>query len=163
MANVLGNLQKQVQVGRKDGTLCPCCGLYVKEYHRRINSAMVWSLSLIYEWYKKNDPTLKSWMLPEEYMKEISGLPMTVVRGDWTKLVHWKLIERQKSIRNDSSYHVGHYRITQKGIDFLKGKISVPKTIVLFNAKLLRMSSETCTVNNCLNKHFNYNKLMGII
>lgn len=163
MANVLGDLRKQVSVGRaKGGTICPCCGLYVREYHRRITSSMVWGLALVRKWYKTNDPTLQQYLKVDEYFRELKGVPLSVMRGDFVKLVYWGLVERQRSRRLDGSDHVGLYRITQKGIDFLDGKIEVPKTVTIFNGKKIGMSPEKCKVIDCLNKKFDYNKLMSI-
>lgn len=163
MANVLANLQKQVQVGRKIGTRCPCCNRFVKEYERHISGSMVWALALVYDWYQKNDTTMQTYIKVDEYLKDIKGIPLSVMRGDFTKFPHWGLVERQPAIRKDGSDRVGYYRITNKGVQFLLGALAVPEFVVILDKKKIRESSTKVKVTECLSKRFDYSKLMGII
>jgi hypothetical protein len=163
MANILANLQKQVQVGRKIGTRCPCCKRYVREYERRISGSMVWALALVYDWYRKNDTTMQTFIKVDEYLRDIKGIPLSVMRGDFTKLPHWGLVERQKAIRKVGSDRAGYYRITNKGVQFLLGALAVPEFIVILDAKKIRESLNMVKIDACLTKKFNYQELMSII
>lgn len=150
-----------------DGVVCPCCKQYAQVYKRRLNAAMAYVLVLIEKWHADQDlPVGKTeWLhVPSHIAKEAAANPgrAAAVRGDWAKLKHWDLIEEQPSQRGDGSRRVGYYRITQRGIDFVRGVISVQAYIWIYNeVRLERTVTERITIREAMGVKFNYQDLMA--
>ena len=152
----LSDLRHDVLSKKHTGTTCPCCGRYVKLYKRKLTSSMVKALILIYKYFKLNP---ESWLHVENYLKDqkISA----AVRGDFPKLRYWGLLEKQIDKRDDGSGRVGYYKITQKGIDFVKGKVEVPRFAYIYNQKVEQFDKEQTDVKKALGDKFDYEELIG--
>lgn len=164
MASAVQKLRNEVIQGRKEGCHCPICGKYAREYKRQVNLTMVQTLWLVKDWYDNNDPSLTKWLHINDMLNELPSKSRPVKgggSGDWGKLRYWGLIEQKPGVRNDGSAHNGHWRITQKGIDFLMDRIKIPKFVVVYNKKLIRVSDESVGVQDCLKK-FSYRELMAM-
>jgi hypothetical protein len=98
------------------GTTCPCCTRNVKVHRRNLHATMLKALTALAQ---KNEPVRS--------MFKFSGA------GDDAKLEHWGLIE-------EVTRH--HWQITQKGRDFLAGRIKVPRTILVYKKDFLGYESE---------------------
>lgn len=166
MASAVQKLRDEVKAGRKEGCNCPICGQYAKEYERQITSAMVKTLWLVKEWFELNDPTLdQKYVHVDEHINTLPRNRQPTTRGasgDFAKMRFWGLIAESPSIRADGSSRAGYWRITQKGVDFLMDKIKVPKTAIVFDNKLFKLTNDPVSVHDCLKKRFNYNDLMSL-
>jgi hypothetical protein len=80
--------------------------------------------------------------------------------GDPVKSKHYELIEAWKGVRPDGSKKTGWYRLTEKGIYFVEGKISIPKRFRLYRNKLLWFSKEEVFLTDVL-PSFNYDEMMS--
>ena len=136
------------------GTDCPACGQYVKLYKRKINSAMAWVLIILYKRHFTDD----GWVHVENYLKT-QNTPASL-RGDFPKLRFWGLLEQMAGEREDGSPRVGMYRLTEKGRQFVEGKITVPEKLGFFNQQIYKVDSDQVNIKQTLNNKFNYDELM---
>lgn len=141
----------------EDGVSCPCCNQTVKLYKRKLNSSMALGLIMISQ--KHNGVNTSNWFHLEDYFKD---LPVhSTVRGDIPKLRHWGLIEAKQGIKEDGNKHVGLYRITEKGIQFVNNLIDVPEKAKLYNNRFYGTDGKSISIRQALTNKFNYNELMG--
>jgi len=66
----------------------------------------------------------------------------------------YSLIEKKDL--NDKS---GEYRLTTRGLRFLKGELNIPQTIKVMNKQVIKVSDETVNVNTA--KNFNLKKTIN--
>lgn len=148
--NVFKNYEK--------GIHCPVCRQYIKLYKRKITSSMAYALILIYRYFKNNPE--EKWLHVEDYFKKIT-IPPTI-RGDFPKLRYWALIEKKKGQKEDSNPDVGYYAITDKGKEFVKREIKVPRYIYIYNANVEKIGEEKINIESALGNKFRYDELMGM-
>lgn len=149
----LDTLKKETMAKAHDkGTICPCCEQFVKVYYRTINSTM--AHQLIYAYHTLADPA--------QWFHARTVVMGSASAGDFSKLEYWGLIQRQHhNAGDDGKKASGLWRITPKGIEFLKGRIAVPKYAVVYNAKVIGHEGEETTCRDALGTKFDYNELMG--
>lgn len=121
-----------------DLSLCPCCGQTVKKYARSIHGAMCAALKYIAE-----NPGTTS----KKVLRFQGG-------GDYAKLVHWGLLEQSDA---DSSW-----RITDKGLQFLRGTHVVPKYVYIYNSIVFGRSEEQVDIYSCAGKDFSFEEIMAV-
>ena len=139
----------------EEGTECPCCGQLAKIYRRKINSAMAYGMILFFKKFGWD----KRWVhVPSE-----TGLSR--LGGDWAKLALWGLIEERASDRDDSGPHAGWWRITDRGVGWVVGRVCVPKSVYIYNGNVLRFDQdESVGIRDALRDRFNYAELMlGVV
>lgn len=138
------------------GTHCPVCTQYVKKYKRALTSSMAYALILINKNYEKNPSS--EWLHVENYFKTLDIPP--AIRGDFSKLKYWGLLEYKAEKREDSSYRNGFYRITQLGRDFVRGLVNVASHIYLYNNKFYGFCEDEISIKEALKNRFNYEELV---
>jgi hypothetical protein len=141
---------------RHKGVDCPTCGQYVKLYKRPLNSTMAASLISVWRHAKLDFIHVNDYLITVPSLKK-----KTLGGGDFAKLRHWGLIAPKVEMREDGCKHNGHFRVTQKGEDFIKGKLMVSSHIFIFNNKFEGYNPEGITIQQALGKHFNFNELMA--
>lgn len=141
----------------EEGVECPCCKQYVKLWKRKLNSSMAHGLILISK--KLNGVNTEDWFNMEDYFKELP-VPATL-RGDMPKLRHWGLLEKKDGVKEDGNKNVGLYKITNKGMLFVTGLITVPERSKLYNQKFYGHEGEFINIKTALGNKFNYGELMG--
>lgn len=138
----------------KEGANCPCCGRFSKVYKRTINRSIAQSLRWMYQFAK--DSGVDAWA----YMREQA--PQQSIRAnEYTKLLSWGLAEKMPSEPNSKKKSTGMYRITQKGIDFVEHRVSVPKYVFINKNEVLYVSEELTDFTSCLGEYFDYQDLMN--
>ncbi len=141
--------KKYLRNNFEDGCKCPCCDQYVKIYKRKL---MVKPIKLLVSLYKMNRGY--------HHVYDMSGEKVTTGLGDFAKIKYWGLIE-EKPNTDEKKRTSGYWKITQKGVDFIEGKISVPKYVLIYNAKKYGVDDEkTITITDIL-ENFNYKELMN--
>jgi len=100
---------------------CECCGAKMEEYGITLRKGIVRALV---KWYKKNGL---------EYGKKAEVKLSRGEYSNWAHLRYWGLIERPKSDGRG-----GTWRVTQKGLDFITGKISLRKKVWTWRNKVQR-------------------------
>jgi len=120
----VGSLQEAQQrvklaMDSKKKMQCPCCGKSVSPHRKRaLNDKMAEFLVLLVRRFRA---TKGQWVHTDTI--DSRG-------GDYAKLRHWGLIENKPN-DDPSKSSSGFWRPTQKGIDFVDRKISVPSHIHL--------------------------------
>jgi hypothetical protein len=117
---------------------CPCCGQLVKKYPYNMGGIYIKQLTYLVEvgdWVKGTDMIFN-----------------TV--GGWRKysFLRWWNV----AIEDE-----GYFKSTLLGVKFLQGKSKIPKTIFLFNNKLIGTSREQIFVDQCCDEHFDFSELMN--
>lgn len=133
-----------------DGVICPCCNRLVRMYKRKISSVSAVCLIRLYKMSNKSD---NHWFHISDIQGKSGG-------GDFAKLRYFGLVE-EASNENPSKRTSGFWRITNKGRRFVKGWLSVPCYVKVYNGKVYGEGSETITIYQALNEKFNYEELMG--
>lgn len=137
---------------RQEGAFCPCCGLIVKEYKRRLNSGMAKELINLYKLCENG--------IDDAYFHQASFTSRT--GGEISKLVHWHLVEEKLKTENDEGKKTsGYWRITEAGKLFVEKQRKVPSHIYLLNNEFMGFESESIDIEESLGKNFSYAELMG--
>lgn len=147
----LAEAKKYLQDNFKKGISCPCCHQFVKLYPRKITSSMSKALIGMFRETKAGGGE-KEWADSRNYI----AIP------DVVKFVHWGILEAQEGQRDDGSKRVGWYKLTEKGIEFVNGRISVPMRVKLYNQKFYGFEGGEVYIYDTFKNRFDYNELMGI-
>lgn len=85
------------------------------------------------------------------------------VGGAWAKLRYWELIEEMpKDSMTTEKRTSGMWRITDKGISFVEGNISVPKYVKLYNQTFYGYEGDDVSIHDVIKEKFNYRELMSM-
>lgn len=116
------------------GVDCPCCGQAVKITKLYFHKEMVDSLFWIY-FANQN----KYW--PGDYVDVPETLKKLGVENKYyySKLAYWNLIEQHESDR-------GMFRVTETGIQFLKGNKSLENQALVFNGQVMMLAGREVEV-----------------
>ena len=140
------------------GAICDCCHQTVKLYKRKMAGMAVRELIDLFKITDLNNP---EFFHRSKFIKTVY-----YSCGDWAKLRHWGLIS-EKQNEDSSKKSSGEWRITEKGIDFVMGKIKVPSHIYIYNKETYNLvgapESENIGVVEALGNKFNYPELMGYL
>ncbi len=128
------------------GTTCPCCDQTVKMYQNKLTGYMA---SILIKFYKED---WGKWINPIEQFN--------TVNGDYAKLRHWGLIEKSKEKPSPDKKASGNWRITQAGIDFVKGRTTVSQKVKLYNNKCWGFTGDKVNIRQALGTKFNFQELM---
>ena len=145
-------LSDEMMARKKKGFFCPCCGLFVKAYYRKLNCNMALCLIHLY----RNG--LFDFVHIESFLSK-NQLPRC---GDFTYLKHYGFLEPLKEKRSDGSVRNGFYKITEEGIAFVMREILAPEGYIIFNNTLEGFYGKAITISKALGKNFNYDELMKI-
>jgi len=94
----------------------------------------------------------------EDYLKT-QDCPSSI-RGDFSKLTHWRLIAKLDEKREDGSPRSGYYRLTLFGIMFVKNELEVPEYMEFYNGHKFGEAEKKICIMGALRNKFNYNELM---
>lgn len=139
-----------------NGSICPCCERFTKIYKRKFNKPMAESLLWLFtKNYEFNE--LKTY----EYFSIGNDAPRHVVRngGSLASCKWWDLVEQKEN--EDSAKHTsGMWRITNRGVRFIRGEIQIVGHIKTYNKeKIFEFDTQTTFIES-LGRPFNYTELM---
>lgn len=134
------------------GYICPCCGQFVKEYTRKLNSSMARVLILIYQSGKLD------FFHIENYLKSLNKGDL---RADFHKLRYWGLLKKKIENREDGSTRNGFYKISPMGIMFVEGKTTVHENILIFNNEFKGFIGRQINIFEAIGNKFSYEELMS--
>lgn len=132
------------------GLKCPCCNQLVKLYKPalRANMAMV-----LIDIYKTMQRTNKTWVHVMDEVKPING--------DYAKLRFWGLLAPKGDDPVKDTKASGFWSVTDKGVDFILGKQSVPSRVHIFDNRKWGESGGMVSIQQALGKKFSWQELMG--
>lgn len=149
----LAEAKQHLKDNWKKGTTCPCCCQNVQLYSRKLTSSMVYALWLVRNTIAVGD----GYFHAENLFKNFTCPPS--VRGDFPKLRFWGFIEPKMPNTSEVSTSNGLYKITDKGLEFLKGTMTVPASVLIYNNKFIGFGEKETTFHEALKKKFNINEL----
>ena len=76
-------------------------------------------------------------------------------------MTHWGLLEAAMGERPDGSKRIGFYKITQRGVDFVRDRVRVPAHAFFYAQECIGMSEEKTSIKRALGKRFSYDELMS--
>lgn len=147
----LQDAQRLVHDGMKQGIECPCCRQFCKIYARKFNSNMAMFLcSLVREYYAAGAK-------PVHYSK-------CKFRGrDYPYIAGWELAGTSTA-NSGQKRTSGFWYPSQKGVDFVKGQITIPSHALYFNQQLVGFSDDQINIRQAFSTPFTYQQLMeGVI
>lgn len=80
--------------------------------------------------------------------------------NELNKARYWGLLEESPQRRADGG-RAGWWKLTPKGVDFIEGRITLPKYAVVYDGKLLELEGDQVGIAQALSKKFNYAELMA--
>jgi hypothetical protein len=140
-----------LQTNKEKGCICPCCGQNVKIYKHLMNAKKALYLIKIYK------ATLQgNWCNVMQIAKADNG--------DYAKLRFWGLIEESKEIPTEDVKSNGLWRITRKGIQFVRGELRIPKYARVYDNRFYGFHDEDdlITIHDALGEKFSYYELMTL-
>lgn len=147
----LDQAKQILEAEKENGCFCLCCGRWAKIYTRQISKRVARCLIGLYS-FSIDDPRFFHVLEMPETNKRSSG--------DFTKLALWGLmVERFND--DDTKQTSGFWKITQKGIDFVEGKILLPKYVRTFDNKILGYVGGNVSIHDCLKERFDFSVLMS--
>ena len=135
---------------------CPCCGQLVKLYKRKFNAGMAVVLIQIYKIHKTK-PEDDTWIKITEEVLARGYNPATM---EYSKLKHWGLIE-ERGDAGENTPSAGFWRMTNRGINFVKGAVSIPSHVHIYNNMIVGFSETHVKISEALTEKFDYEELMN--
>jgi hypothetical protein len=148
--DTLAQAQKDLRSNFDKGSTCPCCGQFVKQYKRKLNSSMARVLTILYH--------QSDYIHVKDYLREKN------IRNthDWTLLKYWGFISERPLLPEEmNSKSSGFWRITEQGSRFVLGETVAQKHVLIYNKIHLGFSEEKTDIEESLGNSFNYKELMN--
>lgn len=138
----------------RDGGICPCCDRFGKVYVRKFNKGMAVNLIYLYR-YHCNHPGRGFVHLP-------STAPRYILKDNQVgKLVFWGMAIPEPNEDDPTKNKTGCWRITDRGIEFVEGRIRVWSHVVEYNHNALRFQGRSdLSISDALGRRFDYQELM---
>lgn len=133
---------------RYEGVRCPCCDSYIRVYARTITRSQVHFLRDLYRAQSRLPAVDRPRGLD---VRKLEGQHMR--GGDYSKLRLWGLIERGERGH-------GHWYLTGKGVQWLRGRIRVPRYAYVDRGELVRFSAEQLSVHDAHRETFDLDELL---
>ena len=147
----VAQLRQEILDKREEGCLCKICDQYVKLYKVKLNSGMAHFLC----WMFTQPNHAFAWIdVPLQAPRQI------IKNRNYGRLAHWGLIEAKQNDDDPTKKDSGLWRLTQKGLAFVTGNLTVPKHVMLYNNIAEGFSEEHTKIKDCFESHFNYEELM---
>jgi hypothetical protein len=130
----------------RSGVDCPCCDRPVKVRKRKINSTMAKALVSLYN-AGGEDRFIHCPSLPGD-THEVSQL-------EW-----WGLVTESDDTREDGG-RAGYWKLTRRGVRFVKGEISVTAFALVYRAKRQEHEGPQVFIQDCLTDKFDLRELLS--
>lgn len=156
--------QEQMQTRvRGAGVICPCCKQLVRVIDKELSSTMAYVLILMYRHFQDTP----DWLHVAKYLENMSAVGSEVRGGEWSKLKYWQLIEEHPPVKKSALSNkpvvnmAGHYKVTERGMRFVRCEATVPDKILLYDGHLMGFGTKDVTIKDCLGKSYRYEDLMA--
>jgi hypothetical protein len=116
---------------------------------------MAWGLCHVFEYFREHPG--EEWVHAEGLFVKVG---LSSLRGDFAKLRYWGFIEMLDERREDGSSNNGHWKMLGRGIEFVRGQISVPSHVYLYDGHALGFDGDQITIRDALKNKFDYDSLM---
>lgn len=138
----------------KAGTHCPCCGKFVKVYHRKFNARMALTLIYILPFFRRLPD---SWLDIGNYVVKNKHM----IPGDHGKLVWWGMLEKNEdAVPINGAKTSGLYRMTAAGRAFAEGRLSLRSHVNEYLSVVQSFDGDNIDIRQALGRKFDYRELM---
>lgn len=128
---------------------CRACGRHAQVYNRSIHFTTAWQLIRLYRLGGAYGFIHASRLIP----------PGQTGTGDLGKAKYFGLIE-QKGHDEGKKKHSGYWKLTERGVLFVRGNIPIEEFVGIFDDKVISKATKLVNIQDCLGKKFDYQKLM---
>jgi hypothetical protein len=135
------------------GERCPVCEQHARIYHRKLNSGIAYALILLYRAGANGMWVHKPTVLKGE---GASARDESIAR-------YWGLLEEETEVKRDDGGRAGYWRLTPRGVAFVRGVEAIPAFARIYNGKCLGLEGAPRTIRECLGQRFDYEELMSPI
>jgi hypothetical protein len=130
----------------KNGVVCPTCGQQAKVYERSLTSVAARAIAALFTEHGREYGHMPT--VARKHLSDVTNQGGYLVLG-----AHWDLIEE---LRVGDAVRRGYWRVTAKGEFWLKGLITIPCHVEIYNGDRRRPPyGEPLTVEKALGTHFN--------
>lgn len=147
------NLQYTDFLNRLKGgekTDCPCCGRHAQMYHRHLHHNAAKKMVQLYRLGGAVEYIHTSRLIEDG----------ETGAGDFSKGKYWGLIAEAEN-NWEHKRTSGNWKLTPKGVDFVLGRITIPKTALIFDDRVFGFSEDHVDIHSCLaSGGFSYADLM---
>jgi hypothetical protein len=144
-SSLLGTAREWLRGRLREGDRCPLCDQRAQLYRRAINARMVAALVALYRAGAHDDWVHLPTLVPNS--------------GDPAKLRYWGLIAEELITRPDGG-RAGYYRVTDRGVAFLRGQLTVDRWALVYDGRCLGMEGEQVSIRDCSPKGFDLDDLL---
>jgi hypothetical protein len=156
--SLLREAREYVETERTEGVTCPCCRQFAKVYRRTIHTAMARSAIDLYQRRAYDQRrTMPTSLGPVDGWTHLTrtGNP----GGDEAKLRYWGLLE-QRDAEPEHGRTAGEWRLTKRGVHFVRDALVVPKYALIYNGDCLGHEEPLIGIRDALGSKFDYEELM---
>lgn len=135
-------------------TTCPCCKQVVAIQERDLSPMMAKVLIVLFH----RAQVSSDWLHVSTIIEEENKASAEIRGNEWTKLTSWGLLEDKSKKDARSS---GLYKVTEKGMQFVRGETMVNRALRIYNGKFLGFEDGMVSIKDCLGATYDYDKLMS--
>lgn len=132
------------------GAPCPVCAREARVWRRDIHSNIAYGLVLLYKAGANGTFIHKPTVLKG---KGSGSRDESIAR-------YWGLLEEERTVKRDDGGRAGYWRLTPRGVAFVRGAVTIPAYALVYNKKCLGLEGPPRTIQDCLGKRFDYQELM---
>jgi len=149
--NFKDSIEEAIEQSSKDPVVCPCCKHRHKVYKRTIDFSTALTLAYMY----------KAGGLVAVHVSKVQRKYGNINSGGYfAQLRFWGLIEESKNHDIKGGRQSGYWRVTEKGEQFVKGIIIIPKYVHVLRNECLGHSGDLISIVDCLPEDFDYKTMM---
>lgn len=144
---------------REPGQPCACCGHLLKVYRIPLNQSMAKALT----WISAHASKVVEKGNPRAWVHVADNAPNSILRSrDYPKLAWWGLLEEAPNHGDDSVRTSGVWRLTERGVQWLRGECRVPSHVFREGGSIVGREDTLVSIMDILPEgpRFHYRKLM---
>jgi hypothetical protein len=142
------------------GSMCPCCDRMGRLNKYTLNSSMVAALLWMSRTVTLDDGWVKMGKKAPAWILASKAFSTMKFWGFVEPAPKMDIFERNAiGMKTKTS---GHWRVTAKGYEFLKGQLQVPSAAIVYNDELFGWVDESVNFFQAISKQFDYNEMMSI-
>lgn len=131
------------------GLRCPLCAQFAKRYRRKLNKRMIKALRLLVQ-----SGAALDFVHAPTVLSTAAG-----PARDPGMLALFNLVEELQVVRDDGG-RAGYWRVTEAGLAFLRGKLTLPKYALVYDGRRLGYTGDPVSINTVA-PEFRLDDLMG--
>lgn len=135
---------------------CPCCKRKARVSPLKVHSTLAEMLCKLYRASIRINGVADSYVHLTQFpaSKTTSGRDFSIVH-------HWGIAEPMKASPDENKRSSGMWRLTQKGVEFVNGRLAIPRNAFVFDNRVVDYSQENVTIHTALGDDFDWFELIG--